>query len=90
MKSFLGKLWKDWAFQVEAGNPLAVARIDGVRYERTLRRVTDPAEVEGIARKLAQKYAGGASPETVAQIATTVADGETWLFELAPRESADE
>jgi hypothetical protein len=85
MRSFLGRLWKDWAFRVEEGSKLAVARIDGVRYERELVRVTDPAVVEGVAGKLAQKYAGGATPETVAEVMNSVADGDTWIFEMTPR-----
>jgi hypothetical protein len=85
MRSFLGKLWKDWAFQVEEGSTLAVARIEGVRYDRTLIREMDPTIVEGVANKLAQKYAGGATPEAVAEIAKSVADGDTWIFEMAPR-----
>jgi hypothetical protein len=85
MRSFLGKLWKDWAFDVEAGSKEAVARIDGVRYERELVRVIDPAEVEGVARKLAMKYAGGETPEAVAEIMRSVADGDTWIFQMAPR-----
>ena len=85
MRSFLGKLWKEWAFQVEEGSSLVVARINGVRYERELQRVSNPSVVTGVAEKLAQKYAGGASPETVAQIEQSVADGDTWLFEMAPR-----
>lgn len=85
MRSFLGRLWKDWAFDVEAGNKLAVARINGVRYERELVRVTDPSVVAGVARKLARKYAGGETPDAVAQIERGVADGDSWLFEMAPR-----
>lgn len=85
MRSFLGRIWKEWAFQAEEGDGLAVARIDGVRYERRLVRVQDPAVVEGVAGKLAQKYAGGATPEAVAQIQQSVANGDTWIFELAPR-----
>jgi len=85
MRSFLGKLWKDWAFQVEDGSSLVVARINGVRYERELLRVNDPTVVDGVAKKLAQKYAGGASPEAVAQVAKSVTDGDTWIFEMAPR-----
>ena len=84
MRSFLGQLWKDWAFRVEEGNSLAVARINGVRYERELLRLTDPAVVNGVARKLAQKYAGGASPETLARIMQSIVDGDTWIFEMAP------
>ncbi len=85
MRSFLGKLWKDWAFNVDAGNKLAVARINGVRYERTLVRVTDPTVIAGVAKKLAQKYSGGDTPEAVAQIEKSVADGDTWIFEMTPR-----
>jgi hypothetical protein len=85
MRSFLGKLWKDWAFDVEAGSKLAVARINGVRYERELVRVTDPSVIVGVARKLAQKYAGGETPDAVAQVEKSVADGDTWIFEMAPR-----
>lgn len=87
MRSFLGRLWKDWAFEADASRDLAVARIDGVRYERRLVRVTDPDVVDGVAAKMAEKYAGGATPETVAQIERSVADGDTWIFELAPRDA---
>jgi hypothetical protein len=85
MRSFLGRIWKEWAFQADAGDGQAVARINGVRYERRLVRVQDPAIIEGVAEKLAQKYAGGATPETIAQIEKSIADGDTWIFELAPR-----
>ncbi len=88
MKSVLGRLWKDWAFQAAEGEGLAVARIDGVRYPRRLVRVTDPAIIQGVAEKLALKYAGGATPETVNQVARSVADGDTWIFEMAPRGDA--
>lgn len=86
MRSFLGRIWKDWAFEADDGDGLAVARIDGVRYERRLERVTDPTIIEGVAEKLAQKYAGGATPEAVAEVERSVAEGDTWIFELAPRE----
>ncbi|XOV82772.1 MAG: hypothetical protein ACFHXK_18170 [bacterium] len=85
MRSFLGRLWKEWAFQADAGNGLAVARINGVRYERQLIRVKDSQEISGVAAKLAQKYAGGATPEAIAEIEKSVADGDTWIFEMAPR-----
>ena len=85
MRSFLGRLWKDWAFAVEAGSKMAVVRIEGTRYERELIRETDPSVIAGVAEKLAQKYAGGASPETVAAVTRSVVDGDTWIFEMAPR-----
>ena len=87
MKSFLGRIWKDWAFEAEEGNNLGVARIEGVRYERELVRVKDPAVIDGVARKLAQKYAGGETPEAVAEITRSIMEDETWIFEMAPRSS---
>ena len=85
MRSMLGRIWKEWAFQAAEGDGLAVARINGIRYERRLVRVVDESIVAGVATKLAQKYAGGASPEAIAQIQQSVADGDTWIFEMAPR-----
>ena len=88
MRSFLGRIWKDWAFQADEGDGLAVARINGVRYERQLLRVKDADVVDGVAAKLAAKYAGGNSPEAVTAIKKSVADGDTWIFEMAPRDGA--
>ena len=85
MRSFLGRLWKDWAFAADEGDGLAVARINGVRYERQLIRVKEGAEVDGVATKLAEKYAGGASEEAVTEIKDSIKQGDTWIFELAPR-----
>jgi hypothetical protein len=87
MRSFLGRLWKDWAFQAAEGDGLAVARINGTRYERQLIRVSEGEAIDGIARKLAQKYSGGA-PDAVAISKKQIIDGDTWIFELAPREGA--
>jgi len=87
MRSFLGRIWKDWAFQAYEGNGLAVARINGTRYERQLIRIKDGDVIDGVAAKLATKYAGG-TPEAVAAIKKSVMDGDTWLFEMAPREGA--
>lgn len=85
MRSMLGRIWKEWAFQAYEGNSNAVVRIDGTRYARKLVRVTDSSVVAGVAAKLAQKYAGGTTPEAIAQIQKSVADGDTWIFEMAPR-----
>ena len=85
MRSTLGKLWKDWAFKAEAGDGLAVARINGVRYPRQLIRVTDPTVVTAVAKVSTQKYGGGATPEAIAKSVAAVDNGDTWIFELAPR-----
>ena len=84
MQSFLGRLWKDWAFQAAEGDGLAVARINGIRYERQLIRISEGDVIDGIARKMAKKYSGGA-PEAVANGKKSVSNGDTWIFELAPR-----
>ena len=83
MKSFLGRIWKDWAFAADAGDGLGVARIEGVRYERRLIRIKEEPQVKGVAAKLAQKYAGGA-PGAADEIENSINLGETWIFELAP------
>ena len=80
MRTFFGRLWKDWAFQVEEGSNLAVARINGVRYERELIRVTDPSVIAGVARSM-----GGEA--RVSPMQQSVADGDVWFFEMAPRSS---
>ena len=87
MKSFLGQLWKDWAFDAADGDNLAVARIEGKRYERTLVRVRDKAITDGVGAKIAQKYSPGGevTPEALAEVRRSIDDEETWIFELAPR-----
>ena len=87
MRSFLGRLWKDWAFQAAEGDGLAVARINGTRYERQLIRVSEGEVIDGIAQKLAVKYSGGA-PDAVANTKKQIIEGDTWIFELAPRDGA--
>ncbi len=88
MRSTLGRIWKEWALEAAEGDGLAVARIDGTRYERRLIRITDPDIIDGVARKMAIKYAGGEKPETIAAMSQSVADGDTWIFEMAPRGDA--
>ncbi len=85
MRSIMGKLWKEWAFDVEKGKKNAVIRVNNVRYERRLERVTDLETTEGATRAFAIKYAGGDSPDTLAGLRKGVADGDMWLFRLAPR-----
>lgn len=79
MTSVLGRIWKHWAFHADEGDGLAVVRIDGTRYERRLVRIRQGPELDGIAAKMASKYG---APMTRADIEA----GNTWIFELAPRE----
>ncbi len=85
MRSFLGRLWKEWAFEAHEGDALAVVRINGVRYERQLVRIQSGPELEGVVSKMAQKYAGGATPENVAASLESIKNGDTWIFEMTPR-----
>ncbi|MCC5872919.1 MAG: hypothetical protein JJU22_11020 [Gammaproteobacteria bacterium] len=81
MTSMLGRLWKHWAVHADDGDGLAMVRIDGARYERRLKRVHEGPELDGIAAKMAAKYG---APVTRADIEA----GNTWIFELKPREGS--
>ncbi len=86
MRSTLGKIWKDWAFQADEGDGLAVARINGVRYERQLIRIMEGPALDGIVSKIETKYQGGnASPEAIKEAREGVEAGDVWIFEMAPR-----
>ena len=39
MKSTLGKIWKEWAFDADEGNNEGVLRVNNVRYPRQLVRI---------------------------------------------------
>jgi hypothetical protein len=78
MSTFLGRLWKHWAVLADEGNGLAVIRIDGVRYERQLKRIKEGDVLDGYAIESKAKYG---SPSTRQSIEA----GKTWVFELAPR-----
>jgi hypothetical protein len=77
MSSAIGRLWKRWPPQAERDGR-AIVRIAGKRYERTLKRIKTGAVVEGVAAELRRKYGYGVT-------AADIEAGNTWLFELAPR-----
>ena len=88
MKSFLGKIWKEWAFDADAGNDEGVLRVNNVRYPRKLVRIEEGDVLNGVAAKLLAKYSGVPTPVSVDAIATAradIEDGNSWIFELAPR-----
>ena len=87
MRSTLGKIWKDWAFQADEGNGLAVVRINGTRYERQLVRIKEGPVLDGIVAKMGSKYGGGATatPEAIQAGRASVEAGDIWIFEMAPR-----
>ena len=88
MKSFLGKIWKEWAFDADAGNDEGVLRVNNVRYPRKLVRIEEGDVLNGVAAKLLAKYSGVPTPVSAEAIATAradIEDGNSWIFELAPR-----
>lgn len=85
MRSTLGRIWKDWAFQADEGDGLAVARINGVRYERQLIRIKEGPALDGIVAKMAAKYGAGATPEAIEAGRESIEAGDIWIFEMAAR-----
>lgn len=88
MRSFLGRIWKEWAFEADAGNNEGVLRVNGVRYPRKLIRIQEGDVLNGVAAKLATKYGGAtspASPEVIQSTRASFEAGDTWVFELQPR-----
>ena len=85
MRSMLGRIWKEWAFQADEGDGLAVVRINDTRFERQLVRIKEGPVLDGIAAKLATKYGEGATAEAIQATRASVEAGDTWIFEMAPR-----
>ena len=78
MGTVLGRLWKHWAVQAVEGDGLAVVRINGIRYERKLVRITSGPELDGVVAKKRTKYRSDITREAIEA-------GTVWVFELAPR-----
>lgn len=81
MGTWLGRLWKHWAVQAYEGDGLAVLRINDVRYERRLIRKFYSPELEGVIANKIEKYNSRITREAIES-------GETWVFELAPRDGS--
>lgn len=79
MGTWLGRLWKHWAVRAEAGDGLATVRINAIRYERKLVRITSGPDLDGVIAKKRAKYRSTINREAIES-------GVTWVFELAPRE----
>lgn len=78
MNSVVGRIWKQWPVQAEADGR-AVMRIDGVRYERDLQRVTEGDFLPALSDIINSKYSSSLTPASVSA-------GEVWLFEATPRD----
>ena len=80
MSTTIGRFWKRWPVQAERDGR-AVMRINGKRYERTLKRIKTGSVVEGVVSELRRKYRYQVTPADIEA-------GSMWLFELAPRNPA--
>lgn len=77
MGTTVGRMWKQWPVQAEADGR-ALIRINGVRYERNLRRIQSDPDLDGITSAITGKY-----PSQTTSAA--VENGDVWLFEAEPR-----
>jgi len=77
MGTTVGRMWKQWPLQAEADGR-AIVRINGVRYERNLRRIQSGPDLEGIAAAITNKYPSQTTP-------ASIESGSVWLFEAEPR-----
>ena len=77
MGTRVGRMWKQWPLQAEADGR-AIVRINGVRYERNLRRIQSGPNLEGIAAAITNKYPSQTT-------ATSIESGSVWLLEAEPR-----
>lgn len=82
MNSTMGKLWKSWPAQAERDGR-AVLRIDGVRYERQLVRITSGEGLEALTAMMNKKYSSRAT-------LATIDSGDLWMFEAQPRATGGE
>ena len=77
MNSFFGKIWKTWPVQAVADGR-AVVRIEGIRYERQLKRIQTGDVLDEIAAVISAKYPSQATR-------AVIDSGDLWVFEVAPR-----
>ena len=77
MGTTVGRMWKQWPLQAQADGR-AIVRINGVRYERNLRRIQSGPDLEGIAAAITNKYPSQTTP-------ASIESGSVWLFEAEPR-----
>ena len=77
MNSFFGKIWKTWPGQAVADGR-AVVRIEGIRYERQLKRIQTGDVLDEIAAVISAKYPSQATR-------AVIDSGDLWVFEVAPR-----
>lgn len=74
----VGKIWKQWPKQAERDGR-AVIRVNGIRYERQLKRLQSGGVPDGLAEAINSKY-------TTLTTRAGIQAGDVWAFEAAPRD----
>ncbi|MFT5042703.1 MAG: hypothetical protein ACI8TX_003696 [Hyphomicrobiaceae bacterium] len=81
MNTSFGKLWKHWPHEIAKDNRI-LFRVDDVIYERSLVRIMEGTMVTPVIEQLADKYLDGGS---FGDANEAVANGDVWMYEVAPR-----
>ena len=77
MNTTIGALWKQWPYYLDEDDRVIV-RVDGNLYEQRLQRIMRGPEVDAVLAEFDRKYGAAESSESVA-------NGDTWMFEVLPR-----
>lgn len=88
MNSVPGAIWKQWPYYLEDDDRI-ILRIDGNLYEQRLERIMEGPEVVPVLSELFRKYfaGGGVTGDDSFTSAETVANGDTWMFEVVPQQA---
>jgi len=82
MNSTVGRIWKQWPHHL-AEDDRVILRIDGRLYEQRLERILSGPDIVPVLQEFNRKYGSGevTNPDTVT-------GGDTWMYEVLPRERA--
>ena len=88
MNSVPGAIWKQWPYYLEDDDRI-ILRIDGNLYKQRLERIMEGPEVVPVLSELFRKYfaGGGVTGDDSFTSAETVANGDTWMFEVVPQQA---
>ena len=81
MNTFIGKLWKEWPFHIEA-NPNVMIRDQGKIFKQRLNRLREGAVPVAVMQKFSDKYGLAADTPSDTEVLAMLAAGDTWLFEV--------
>lgn len=79
MTTNYGAIWKQWPHYLDNDDRI-ILRIDGRLYEARLQRIMSGPDVLPVLSEFNRKYGGGL-PSSI----ETVTNGETWMFQIVPR-----